>query len=41
MAEVCVFVYYGWRNSNAKAEGRNCSGYLCYEAERAAACMIV
>ena len=26
-------------NSKAKAEGRKCSGYLCYEAERAAACM--
>ena len=26
-------------NSKAKAEGRKCSDYLCYEAERAAACM--
>ena len=34
-----LFVYYGWMNSKAKAEGRKCSGYLCYEAERAAACM--
>ena len=26
-------------NSKAKAEGRKCSGYLCYETERPAACM--
>ena len=33
----CVF--YGWRNSKAMAEGRKCSGYLCYEAVGAAACL--
>ena len=39
LALLVLFVYYGWMNSKAKAEGRNCSGHLCYEAERAAACM--
>ena len=34
-----LFVYYGWMNSKANAEGRKCSGHLCYEAERPAACM--
>ena len=34
-----ILAIYGWMNSKAKAEGRKCSGYLCYEAERAAACM--
>ena len=27
-------VYYGWMNSEAMAEGRNCNGYFCYEAPK-------
>jgi len=39
LSATAVVVYYGWMNSKAKAEGRKCNGYLCHEAERAAACM--
>ena len=32
-------VYYGWMNSKAMAEGRECHSFLCYEVVKAAACM--
>ena len=27
-----VWGYYGWMNSKAMTEGRECNGYLCYRA---------